>query len=91
MDLWDLPVTAMPSRHQEIFAGGLLELESQISVASIPGFNSGGSIVIFTVSGATVEQGKYMMVVSGGVREVNYMGFKCCSGFSRHGTIPRTA
>lgn len=47
----------MPSRHQEIIAGGLLELESQISVASMPGFSSGGSIVIFTVSGATAEYG----------------------------------
>lgn len=54
----NLPSTAIPSRHQEIVAGGLLELESQISVASMPGFSSGGMILIFTVSGGTEHREK---------------------------------
>lgn len=44
---------AMPSRHHDNWAGGLLELESQCNIASIPGFKSTGSMVILTVSGAT--------------------------------------
>lgn len=48
------PSTDIPSFHQLNLAGGLLELESQISVASTPGVNSTGSTRIFAVSGATV-------------------------------------
>lgn len=50
------PSTGMPSFHQETFAGGLLELESQIIVASMPGTNSSGSTRILTVSGATEKK-----------------------------------
>lgn len=49
------PSTGIPSFHQVIFAGGLLELESQIIVASMPGTNSSGSTRILTVSGATIH------------------------------------
>lgn len=49
----DLPSIGMPSFHQDNWAGGLLELESQMMVASMPGFNSSGSMRILTVSGAT--------------------------------------
>lgn len=45
---------AMPSLHHDSFAGGLLELESHTMVASMPDFNSSGSMRILTVSGATV-------------------------------------
>lgn len=45
----------MPSFHQDNLAGGLLELESHTMVASMPGFNSSGSMRIFTVSGATAN------------------------------------
>lgn len=48
------PGIAIPSRHHDNSAGGLLELESQCNVASIPGINSGGSTEILTVSGATI-------------------------------------
>lgn len=48
-----LPCTGIPSRHQDKTAGGLLEAESQINVASTPGSNSSGSTLIFTASGAT--------------------------------------
>lgn len=47
------PCTGMPSLHQDNFAGGLLELESHVSVASVFGLNSGGSFLILTVSGGT--------------------------------------
>lgn len=46
----------MPSFHQDSFAGGLLELESQMMVASMPGRSSSGSMRIFTVSGATAKE-----------------------------------
>uniref|UniRef100_A0A1B0A7G3 Uncharacterized protein n=1 Tax=Glossina pallidipes TaxID=7398 RepID=A0A1B0A7G3_GLOPL len=46
-----LPSIGMPSFHQDNLAGGLLELESHIIVASMPGFNSSGSMRILTVSG----------------------------------------
>lgn len=52
------PGIAMPSRHQDNSAGGLLEEESQCNVAPIPGFNSGGSTEILTVSGATIIESK---------------------------------
>ena len=48
-----LPSTGIPSFHHETFDGGLLELESQSNVASMPGFSSSGTTVILTVSGAT--------------------------------------
>lgn len=48
------PGMAIPSRHQDNSAGGLLDDESQCNVASMPGFNSGGSTEILTVSGATI-------------------------------------
>lgn len=48
------PCTGIPSRHQDNRAGGLLELESHVSVASSFGLSSGGSRRIFTWSGATV-------------------------------------
>lgn len=51
-----IPSTGIPSFHQLSFAGGLLELESQISVASTPGTNSAGSTRILTVSGATAAR-----------------------------------
>lgn len=51
-----IPSTGIPSFHQLSLAGGLLELESQISAASIPGTNSAGSTRILTVSGATVAR-----------------------------------
>jgi len=47
------PSMGMPSFHQDSFAGGLLELESQMIVASMPGRSSSGSMRILTVSGAT--------------------------------------
>lgn len=47
------PCTGIPSLHHDNFAGGLLELESQVNVPSSPGFNSAGSLRIFTCSGAT--------------------------------------
>lgn len=50
-----MPSTGMPSFHQLNLAGGLLELESQMSVASTPGTSSAGSTRILTVSGATVH------------------------------------
>lgn len=43
----------MPSFHQLIFAGGLLELESQISLARMPGTRFLGATLILTVSGGT--------------------------------------
>lgn len=52
-DVFDSPGTGIPSFHQDSFAGGLLELESQIRVASSFGFKSAGSLRIFTCSGAT--------------------------------------
>lgn len=55
-DVLDNPGTGIPSFHQESFAGGLLELESQISVASSLGFKSVGSLRIFTCSGATKQR-----------------------------------
>lgn len=51
-----MPSTGMPSFHQLNLAGGLLELESQMSVASTPGTSSAGSTRILTVSGATVSR-----------------------------------
>lgn len=51
-----IPSTGIPSFHQLSLAGGLLELESQKSVASTPGTNSAGSTRIFTVSGATAKR-----------------------------------
>lgn len=50
-----IPSTGMPSFHQLNLAGGLLELESQMSVASTPDTSSAGSTRILTVSGATVH------------------------------------
>lgn len=47
------PSTGMPSFHQLIFAGGLLELESQISLARMPGTRFLGATLILTVSGGT--------------------------------------
>jgi len=47
------PSTGMPSFHQLIFAGGLLELESQISLARMPGTRFLGTTLILTVSGGT--------------------------------------
>ncbi|KAI9583196.1 hypothetical protein GQX74_012413 [Glossina fuscipes] len=49
-----LPSIGMPSFHQDSLAGGLLELESHIIVASMPGFNSSGSMRILTVSDVSV-------------------------------------
>lgn len=51
-----VPSMEMPSFHQDSFAGGLLELESQMMVASMPGRSSSGSMRIFTVSGATAKK-----------------------------------
>lgn len=48
-----IPSIGMPSRHQDTLAGGLLELESQISLARTPGTRFLGSTLIFTVSGGT--------------------------------------
>lgn len=48
------PSTGIPSLHHVILAGGLLELESQNKLASAPGLSSSGSILILTVSGATI-------------------------------------
>jgi len=48
-----VPSMGMPSFHQDSFAGGLLELESQMMAASMPGRSSSGSMRILTVSGAT--------------------------------------
>lgn len=45
----------MPSRHHDNFAGGLLELESQIKVASSFGLSSAGSCLILTWSGGTAN------------------------------------
>lgn len=42
------PWTGIPSRHHDNFAGGLLELESQIKVASSFGLSSAGSCLILT-------------------------------------------
>jgi len=53
-----IPSMEMPSFHQDSIAGGLLELESQMMVASMPGRSSSGSMRIFTVSGATVRRVK---------------------------------
>lgn len=50
-----MPSTNIPSFHQLNLAGGLLELESQMSVASTPGTNSAGCVCTLTVSGATVH------------------------------------
>lgn len=50
------PCTGMPSRHHDSFAGGLLELESQVNTACVLGLNSSGSFLILTVSGATVNK-----------------------------------
>lgn len=55
---------AIPSRHHDNWAGGLLELESQCRVASMPGFNSTGSTVILTVSGATVKNYKIKLMMN---------------------------
>lgn len=52
----NVPSMDMPSFHQDSFAGGLLELESQMMVASMPGRSSSGSMRIFTVSGATAKE-----------------------------------
>lgn len=49
-----IPSTGIPSFQKLNFAGGLLELESQMRVASTPGTSSAGSTRILTVSGATV-------------------------------------
>lgn len=45
--------TGIPSFHQVSLAGGLLELESQNSVASVPTVRDFGSTLIFNVSGKT--------------------------------------
>lgn len=50
-----IPSTGMPSFQKLNLAGGLLELESQMSVASTPGTSSAGSTRILTFSGATVQ------------------------------------
>lgn len=49
-----IPSTGIRALCQLIFAAGLLELDSQINVASTPGTNSSGCTRIFTVSGATI-------------------------------------
>lgn len=54
-ELLTSPCTGMPSLHQDSLAGGLLELESHVNVASSFGFNSAGSLRIFTCSGATTK------------------------------------
>ena len=48
------PSTGIPSFHQDSVAGGLLELESQIKVAWLPGRKSIGSLRILIISGGTV-------------------------------------
>lgn len=50
------PSTGIPSFHHDTTAEGLLELESQIKVASVPGRKSTGSLRILIISGGTVEQ-----------------------------------
>lgn len=55
LEEFENPRTGIPSFHHDNFAGGLLELESQISVASIPGTKSVGSRRIFTCSGGTAK------------------------------------
>jgi hypothetical protein len=53
-----IPSTGMPSLCHVITASGLLELESHVSVASIPVFSSSGVTDILAVSGATVNENK---------------------------------
>lgn len=57
------PCTGIPSRHQLSRASGLLELESQVSVAIVPVFNSGGSFRITTWSGGTGIQRKLITLL----------------------------
>lgn len=76
------PSTGMPSFHQLSLAAGLLELESQMSVASTFGFSSSGSTRILTVSGATVERNKQKRNVLVSIRIVRSptlaTQFRCC-------------
>jgi hypothetical protein len=48
-------IKGIPSLYQLSFTGGLLELESQKRLASVPAVNALGSIRIFKVSGKTVK------------------------------------
>lgn len=46
-------VTDIPSLHQDISAGGLLEDPSHVKVATFPALSSSGSFFIRTCSGGT--------------------------------------
>lgn len=49
-------IKGIPSLYQLNFTGGLLELESQKRLASVPAVNALGSMRIFKVSGKTVNE-----------------------------------
>lgn len=61
-------VRGIPSRYQFSLTGGLLELESQNRLASVPTVSARGSMRIFSVSGRTGKSVKKSSVSSFSVR-----------------------